>query len=75
MANRPMSVWLTMGPNSSASAVVSFPSRKGGRPVALDNTEIFRLKRALDRACRIIAADDGERTSRTAINLLEGTDL
>lgn len=75
MADRPMSVWLTMGPNSAASAVVSFPSRKGGRPIALDNREIFRLRHALNRAARIIAADDGNRTSRSTINLLEGTDL
>lgn len=75
MADRPMSVWLTMGPNSAASLVVSFPSRKGGRPIALDNVEIFRLKRALDGACRIISADDGERAGRHSINLLEGTDL
>ena len=75
MADRPMSVWLHMGPNSSASVVVSFPSRKGGRPVALDNREIFRLHAALGKACRAISADDGERTGRQSINLLEGTDL
>lgn len=74
MADRPMSVWLTMGPNSAATVTVSFPSRKGARPIALSNVEIFRLHAALGRACRRIAADDGERRTRTSENLLEGVD-
>lgn len=75
LSERPMSVWLHLGPNSAGTVCVSFPGKAGQRPITLSNREIYRLHAALGRAIREIAADAGELTTRRSTNLLEHVDV
>ena len=75
LSERPMSVWLHLGPNSAGTVCVSFPGKAGQRPITLSNREIYRLHAALGRAIREIAADDGELTTRKSKNLMEQIDV
>lgn len=75
LAERPMSVWLHLGPNSAGTVCVSFPGKAGQRPITLSNREIYRLHAALGVAKRLIEADGGDRTTRCFTNLLEHVDV